>query len=118
MILYLSRGFTPLAKSTIKYDNCDQENKQRPFDCVNSYLETKFKCSAPWKNCTSLESYGETYRKILRGDTSSLLDFNCNLEMDCKRYIWKMEKSYNQDYDGTSSVFLLQFGQQVIKFKL
>ena len=56
------------------------------------------------------------YRKILKGETSNLSDFTCNMIKNCQRYSWQLDLIVEAEtsYPDATQIYLQKFGSQVI----
>ena len=74
--------------STRRIKNCDKENRQKDFDCINTFVSHEMSCNVPWLPdkspekdlCTSakqLEEFVQLKHEITM-DTQALEDFGCS----------------------------------------
>ena len=83
--------------------NCDKENKQRQFDCINRFISNRLNCSFPWdriqginKFCQSAEEvdkYHQIYSQIMMKNPElqeDLKKFGCTLQ-NCIQNTWVSE---------------------------
>ena len=100
-ILFISiiRYITLEMSSKRRAKNCDVDNQQKPFTCVNKFILAKMSCHIPWlqsnspkKVCTSaldLDEYYNIHKGILENQLDQeLKEFGCFLKPNCVENYW------------------------------
>ena len=95
-------GLTP--KLFKQMGKCDEENKQREFECSNEYLVAKTGCS-PMKtsseiqsnllgNCSSIEEVREYLLNVKKLSNGTAEGFECHEKKNCLQFSWQPELKY------------------------
>ena len=94
-----------------KLDECDNENKQKPFDCVNTFIAEQAGCMAhsyglntskEVQKCVTLEEYTQfikTAFEVFAGKHSQTLQARkCLRARNCNDYTWSGHRAYGADF--------------------
>ena len=92
-----------------KLDDCDNENKQKPFDCVNNFIAEKAGCmphtyglnaSKVFQRCVTIEEYRtffNTAYEVFRGKHFETLQTQRCTVRNCNRYTWSGRRTWDAE---------------------
>lgn len=99
-----SKSMSIKTKFTKRVKNCDEKNRQRPFDCINDFIQSKLKCPIPWRKgkketnetCDAkqtIEWYlGNQASIFAQSKNEELKEFGCMIS-NCEETIWSLEET-------------------------
>lgn len=99
-----------------KIKNCDIENSQKPFECIQDYLSSNINCSGFWEKnntkpvCQKAEDY-RTYMKhymnlLKMSPKEKLAKFDC-LKPNCMDFHWRAKRLGSMpDFSGITLTIL------------